>query len=159
MSAGKEEGDGDGEEGEGAATATATANVSARILAADLRLFSNAGCTPDLSGPVMERALMHCANAYNVKERLRARGRVAKTNSTSNTAFRGFGAPQGMLAFEAAVEQAASALGVAPEVLRGGSLVRLLFLPFVFFLGGSWSTNLKKNSPFSFLHLLLPSEN
>ena len=59
----------------------------------------------------MERALMHCANAYNLPKRLRARGRVARTNSTSNTAFRGFGAPQGMVAFEAAVEQAAAALG------------------------------------------------
>ena len=72
----------------------------------------------------MERALMHCANAYNLPKRLRARGRVARTNSTSNTAFRGFGAPQGMVAFEAAVEQAAAALGVAPELLREGSLVR-----------------------------------
>ena len=67
---------------------------------------------------------MHCANAYNLPKRLRARGRVARTNSTSNTAFRGFGAPQGMVAFEAAVEQAAAALGVAPELLREGSLVR-----------------------------------
>ena len=69
---------------------------------------------------------MHCANAYSVP-RLRAKGRVARTNATSNTAFRGFGAPQGMLAFEAAAEQAAAALGVAPEVLREGSLVSFEF--------------------------------
>lgn len=74
----------------------------------------------------MERALMHCANAY-VVPRLRAMGRVAKTNTTSNTAYRGFGAPQGMLAFEAATEHAAAALGVAPELLREGSLVRFSF--------------------------------
>lgn len=112
------------ESGGSDSSSSSSSNIlSARVLAADLRLFSNGGCSPDLSGPVMERALTHCANAYNVPGRLRARGRVARTNATSNTAFRGFGAPQGMLAFECAVEQASAALGVAPELLREGSMV------------------------------------
>jgi xanthine dehydrogenase large subunit len=70
-----------------------------KLLALDIKLLSNGGNVLDLSGPVMTRALTHLDNCYFIKS-LKAVGYVCKTNTVSNTAFRGFGGPQGMLIIE-----------------------------------------------------------
>lgn len=63
------------------------------VVAVEIDLYSNAGCSLDLSGAVMERALFHSDNVYRVAH-MRVRGHVCRTNLPSNTAFRGFGGPQ-----------------------------------------------------------------
>lgn len=68
---------------------------SGKILALDLELYSNGGYSADLSLAVMERAISHSDNCYYIPN-VRAVGRVCKTNIHSNTAFRGFGGPQGI---------------------------------------------------------------
>ena len=73
--------------------------ATGKFLALDIKLLSNGGNVLDLSGPVMTRALTHLDNCYFIKS-LKAVGYVCKTNTVSNTAFRGFGGPQGMLTIE-----------------------------------------------------------
>ena len=65
----------------------------------------------------MHRALFQADNAYNI-EHIRAKGRCCKTNIQSNTAFRGFGGPQGMLVAETWIEDVADRLGMDPMVVR-----------------------------------------
>ncbi|MDT7837062.1 xanthine dehydrogenase molybdopterin binding subunit [Aquabacterium sp. OR-4] len=81
-----------------------------RIGAAEVSMVSNAGHSADLSAPVMTRALCHFDNAYWLPH-LAAHGYCAKTNTQSNTAFRGFGGPQGALAIEMVIDDIARALG------------------------------------------------
>ncbi len=81
-----------------------------RVLGAQIDLIANAGFSADLSGPVMTRALCHFDNAYWLPH-VAAHGYSAKTNTQSNTAFRGFGGPQGALAIEAILDEIARALG------------------------------------------------
>ena len=64
-----------------------------KIIALDIDLYNNAGNTLDLSHSVMDRALLHSDNAYKIPH-VRAQGHLCKTNTASNTAFRGFGGPQ-----------------------------------------------------------------
>ena len=73
--------------------------ITGKLLALYIKLLSNGGNVLDLSGPVMTRALTHLDNCYFIKS-LKAVGYVCKTNTVSNTAFRGFGGPQGMLTIE-----------------------------------------------------------
>ena len=73
--------------------------ATGKLLALDIKLLSNGGNVLDLSGPVITRALTHLDNCYFIKS-LKAVGYVCKTNTVSNTAFRGFGGPQGMLTIE-----------------------------------------------------------
>ena len=73
--------------------------ATGKVLALDIKLLSNGGNVLDLSGPVMTRALTHLDNCYFIKS-LKAIGYMCKTNTVSNTAFRGFGGPQGMLTIE-----------------------------------------------------------
>jgi xanthine dehydrogenase large subunit len=88
------------------------------ITALDLKLFSNGGCSTDLSFAVLERAMLHSDNAYFLPN-VRITGRVCKTNLPSNTAFRGFGGPQGVVNIENIVEEIALSLGIdAFEVRR-----------------------------------------
>ena len=96
---------------------------SGRILAADVDLYNNAGWTMDLSFSVMERAMFHSENSYRVPA-LRVTGHCCKTNLPSNTAFRGFGGPQGMLVCEDWVEAVAARLGLAAEEVRRRNLYR-----------------------------------
>jgi xanthine dehydrogenase large subunit len=72
------------------------------ILALDAELASDCGFSADLSIPVNERALFHVDNAYYI-ESLRIRSYRCRTNKQSNTAFRGFGGPQGMYLIESAI--------------------------------------------------------
>ena len=88
-----------------------------KLLAARIHLVSDGGWSLDLSQPVNDRALYHLDNAYYIPA-VEFTGRVAKTNTTSHTAFRGFGGPQGMLVIEEILGRIAHRLGLAPEVVR-----------------------------------------
>ncbi|XP_065075754.1 xanthine dehydrogenase-like [Ochlerotatus camptorhynchus] len=80
-----------------------------RLLAADFKAYNNAGCSMDLSFSVLDRAMFHITNAYDIPN-LRVQGWVCKTNLPSNTAFRGFGTPQAMLATETMMHHVARTL-------------------------------------------------
>ncbi len=88
-----------------------------RILGFEVEITSDGGFVTDLSGPVLDRALFHLDNAYYIPA-VKFTGRVAHTTLPSNTAFRGFGGPQGMVVIEDAMERAAHRLGLPPEELR-----------------------------------------
>jgi xanthine dehydrogenase large subunit len=88
-----------------------------RLQALDATLTSDGGWSLDLSEPVLSRALCHIDNAYWIPN-LRVAGRIARTHTTSQTAFRGFGGPQGMLVIEDVLGRCAPALELAPEELR-----------------------------------------
>ncbi|TWE12992.1 xanthine dehydrogenase molybdopterin binding subunit [Rudaeicoccus suwonensis] len=92
-----------------------------RITALDATLTSDAGWSLDLSEPVLARALCHIDNAYYVPN-VRVAGRIARTNKTSQTAFRGFGGPQGMLVIEDIIGRCAPLLGVDATTLRHDNL-------------------------------------
>jgi xanthine dehydrogenase molybdopterin binding subunit/xanthine dehydrogenase small subunit len=94
-----------------------------RILAADVELVSDGGWSLDLSQPILDRALFHLDNAYYIPA-VRFTGRVARTNVASNTAFRGFGGPQGMLVIEEIMDRIARRLGLPPESVRERNLYR-----------------------------------
>ena len=88
-----------------------------RVLALELELVSNAGHSADLSGPVMTRALCHVDNAYWLPD-VALHGYSARTNQQSNTAFRGFGGPQGALAIEVILDGIARRLARDPLEVR-----------------------------------------
>ena len=94
-----------------------------RLLAARIHLFSNGGWSLDLSQAITDRALFHLDNSYYIPA-VEFRGQVAKTNLSSNTAFRGFGGPQGMLVIEEILDRIARRLGLATEVVRERNLYR-----------------------------------
>ncbi|MDX2080097.1 MAG: xanthine dehydrogenase molybdopterin binding subunit [Terrimicrobiaceae bacterium] len=93
------------------------------LLAASVELFANGGWSLDLSLPICDRALFHLDNAYFIPA-VDFRGRVCKTNLTSQTAFRGFGGPQGMLVIEEILDRIARRLGRRPEDIRERNLYR-----------------------------------
>ncbi len=88
-----------------------------RVLAVDMDLAAGCGWSVDLSPAVISRALSHADNAYFYPH-VRLRGLACKTNTQSNTAFRGFGGPQGMIAAEAMMDQIARRLGLDPLAVR-----------------------------------------
>jgi len=88
-----------------------------RILGAEVLMICNAGFSTDLSPAVLTRAICHFDNAYWLPE-VSIRGVLARTNTQSNTAFRGFGGPQGALAIEVIVDEIARALGRDPLEVR-----------------------------------------
>jgi xanthine dehydrogenase large subunit len=88
-----------------------------KLHALSLELFSDGGWSLDLSDPVLWRAMFHSDNAYFIPN-VRVTGTVCKTHKTSQTAFRGFGGPQGMLMIEEIMTRVAHALGLPPEVVR-----------------------------------------
>jgi xanthine dehydrogenase molybdopterin binding subunit len=90
---------------------------------ARIHLTSNGGWSQDLSQAVTDRALFHLDNCYYIPA-VEFRGQVAKTNLSSNTAFRGFGGPQGMLVIEEILDRIARRLGLPPEVVRERNLYR-----------------------------------
>jgi xanthine dehydrogenase molybdopterin binding subunit/xanthine dehydrogenase small subunit len=93
------------------------------LLAAKIDLFSNGGWSLDLSRAITDRALFHLDNAYYIPS-VEFSGRVVKTNLASNTAFRGFGGPQGMLVIEEIIDRVARATGLTPETVRERNLYR-----------------------------------
>lgn len=88
-----------------------------RLEALEARLTSDGGFSLDLSEPVLARALCHFDNAYFIPH-VRVEGAVARTNKTSQTAFRGFGGPQGMLVVEEVIGRSAPLLGIPAHELR-----------------------------------------
>lgn len=89
-----------------------------RVTALKIDYFSDGGCTADLSTSILSRTLFHTDNCYDIPN-LRATGTICKTNLPSNTAFRGFGGPQGVAAIENILENVATKLGLdAYEVRR-----------------------------------------
>jgi len=90
---------------------------SGRILALTVMLASRCGYSADLSGPVNDRAMMHLDNAYFL-ENVEIISHRCKTHTVSNTAFRGFGGPQGMVVIEQIVDSIARVLGMDPLVVR-----------------------------------------
>ena len=88
-----------------------------RVLGADITLVSRAGHSADLSGPVMTRAMCHFDNAYWLPD-VSMHGYSGKTNTQSNTAFRGFGGPQGAIAIENILDSVARKLGKDPLDVR-----------------------------------------
>ncbi len=92
-----------------------------RIRALEATLTSDGGWSLDLSEPVLSRALCHVDNAYWIPH-LRVAGRIARTHKTSQTAFRGFGGPQGMLVIEDVLGRCAPLLGLPAEELRRRNL-------------------------------------
>ncbi|MFE2961236.1 xanthine dehydrogenase molybdopterin binding subunit [Nocardia tengchongensis] len=98
-------------------------DADGRVLALDATLTSDGGWSLDLSEPVLARALCHVDNLYWIPN-ARFRGRIAKTNKPSNTAFRGFGGPQGMLVMEDLLGRCAPLLGLDPMELRRRNFYR-----------------------------------
>jgi xanthine dehydrogenase/oxidase len=92
-------------------------NKDGKLQALDADVFCNGGWSQDLSGAVVERSLSHIDNVYHIPN-IHVRGRVAKTNTVSNTAFRGFGGPQGMFIAETYMEEVADRLGIPVEKFR-----------------------------------------
>ena len=88
-----------------------------RIVGINFELASRCGMSADLSGPVNDRAMFHCDNAYFL-ENVRIVSHRCKTNTVSNTAFRGFGGPQGMFAIEYVIDDIARKLGKDPGEVR-----------------------------------------
>ena len=88
-----------------------------KLQALDADVFCNAGWSQDLSGAVIDRALSHIDGCY-LFPNIHVRGRIAKTNTVSNTAFRGFGGPQGMFIAETYMSEIADHLGMPVEKLR-----------------------------------------
>jgi xanthine dehydrogenase large subunit len=80
------------------------------VLAAKFELNSDGGCATDLSFAILERAMLHVDNAYYIPN-LSVVGTVYKTNLPSNTAFRGFGGPQGMAVMETVIDRVSRFLG------------------------------------------------
>jgi xanthine dehydrogenase large subunit len=88
-----------------------------RILGVEMLLAARCGYSADLSGPVTDRACFHADNAYYYDSAL-MRSLPLKTNTTSNTAFRGFGGPQGVMAAERIIDEVAYAVGLDPLEIR-----------------------------------------
>ena len=92
-------------------------DAEGNLLGLRAEVFSDGGFSADLSLPVLDRALFHLDNAYYVPA-LHFTGRACRTNRPSNTAFRGFGGPQGMVVVEEVMARAAERMGVDPAQLR-----------------------------------------
>ena len=93
------------------------------IIAYEATFYQNSGATADLSPAILERTLFHCTNSYYVPN-VKATAYSCKTNLPPNTAFRGFGGPQGMFVIEAALYKAAEVMGVDPIVLQKKNLLK-----------------------------------
>jgi xanthine dehydrogenase large subunit len=88
-----------------------------RILAAKVEMVSRAGFSADLSGPVATRAICHFDNTYYLSD-VDIMAMCGKTHTQSNTAFRGFGGPQGAIAIEYIIDDIARKLGKDPLDVR-----------------------------------------
>ena len=96
-------------------------SADGRLTALEVDTVSNGGCSFDLSRSILQRCLFHLDNCYDIPN-YSLTGRIAKTHLPSNTAFRGFGGPQGMLVIENIMTHAAEVLGMDPWALRAKNL-------------------------------------
>src|SRR5690606_7468301 len=94
-----------------------------KIVAYAATFHQNAGAAADLSPSVMERTLFHATNSYHVPN-VEVTAYCCRTHLPPNTAFRGFGGPQGMFVIEAAIAQAAEALGVPAREIQQRNLLQ-----------------------------------
>lgn len=94
-----------------------------KILAYEAAFFQNAGAAADLSPAVMERTLFHCTNSYFIPN-VKATAYSCRTHLPPNTAFRGFGGPQGMFVIEAAIDKAARELRIPASVIQQKNLIK-----------------------------------
>ena len=88
-----------------------------KILALDLEIYNNGGHSLDLSLAVLEHAILQSENVYDISN-IRVSGQVCFTNLPSNTAFRGFGGPQGLLIAENWIHHIATELQRSPEEIK-----------------------------------------
>lgn len=94
-----------------------------RILAYEVVFYQNAGAAADLSPAILERTLFHCTNSYFIPN-VTATAYSCRTHLPPNTAFRGFGGPQGMFVMEAAIAHAAEKLGVPAAGIQQKNLLK-----------------------------------
>ena len=94
-----------------------------KIMAYEATFHQNAGASADLSPAVMERTLFHATNSYFIPN-VEVTAYSCKTHLPPNTAFRGFGGPQGMFVIESAIAKAASELGVSARAIQKANLVK-----------------------------------
>lgn len=97
-------------------------DAALKILAYEVTFFQNAGASADLSPAVLQRTLYHCSNAYFIPN-VSATAYSCRTHLPPNTAFRGFGGPQGMYVIEAAITAAAAGLQVDAAVIQRANLI------------------------------------
>lgn len=97
-------------------------NKELKILAYEATFYQNAGAAADLSPAVMERTLFHCTNSYFIPN-VKATAYSCRTHLPPNTAFRGFGGPQGMFVIEAAIAKAAEELGITAVEIQKKNLL------------------------------------
>ena len=98
-------------------------DATGKLEALRLELFSDGGWSLDLSDPVLWRAMFHSDNAYNIPH-MSVIGTVCKTHKTSQTAYRGFGGPQGMLMIEEIISRVAQTLNLEPDAVRERNFYR-----------------------------------
>ena len=94
-----------------------------RIMAYEASFYQNAGAAADLSPAVLERTLFHCTNSYYIPN-VTATAYSCRTNLPPNTAFRGFGGPQGMFVIESAIAKAAQHLGIDAISIQQKNLLK-----------------------------------
>lgn len=97
------------------------ADKNGKILAYEVEFCSNGGAFADVSIPVLQRAMFHADNAYFIPN-AKIVGKACKTNLPPNTAFRGFGAPQGIFTIENVIEDIARKLNLDRSVKRMSKL-------------------------------------
>ncbi len=97
-------------------------NAEGEILAYEVYFYQNAGASADLSTAILERTMFHCTNSYFIPN-VKATAYSCRTNLPPNTAFRGFGGPQGMFVIESAIHKAASKLNVEPCIIQEKNLL------------------------------------
>ncbi len=98
-------------------------DAEGHLSGANVELYNDGGWALDLSESICDRGLFHLDNAYYIPH-VDFFGRVLKTHTTSHTAFRGFGGPQGMVVIEEIIDRVARELGLPPEVVRERNLYR-----------------------------------
>lgn len=98
-------------------------NKDFKIQAYEVTFYQNAGAAADLSPAVLERTLFHCTNTYFIPN-VSATAYCCRTNLPPNTAFRGFGGPQGMFVIEGAIAKAAEVLGKPVYEIQQNNLIQ-----------------------------------
>ncbi|WGI23740.1 xanthine dehydrogenase molybdopterin binding subunit [Halomonas alkaliantarctica] len=93
------------------------------IQGGEITVIGDCGYSPDLSDAIVDRAMFHADNAYSLGD-AQVVGHRAKTHTASNTAFRGFGGPQGMMIIEAAMDDIARQIGEDPLTVRKRNFYR-----------------------------------
>ena len=92
------------------------------IIAYEATFYQNGGAAADLSPAILERTLFHATNSYHIPN-VHITAHSCKTNLPPNTAFRGFGGPQGMFVIEAAIDNAAKKLGIDTTIIQRKNLM------------------------------------